>query len=170
MGARALNDGLAEHKIKKGDVGRNQTGNNGRQTMRTNIEIRRALYSGFTGLYPDGSGRTYWDVAIDSLLTKFANGERWAMHFVCDRLFGRVPYNVNLDVTQHHNFAHLSESELLARVEQLRTRLLADGVCDATAVTPSPSPEARANPGRELTLAPETDVPGQGNLEEADHE
>ena len=103
-------------------------------------------------------------MGIDSLLEKFAHGERHSVTFICNRLFGRVPYNLNLDVTQHHNFAHLSESELLARVEQLRTRLLADGVIDATPVTPSP-PDARVNPGGDLTLAPETDVPAQGNLE-----
>src|SRR4029453_11293049 len=135
MAFAEMHDALAVKGPKKGDVGRNQTGNNGRATMKTNIAIRRALYSGLAELYPDNSGRTYWAVAIDNLLTKFANGERWAMHFVCDRLFGRVPYNVNLDVTPHQApLARLREADLLARVEQLRASLTSR-VIDATPVS-----------------------------------
>ena len=35
-----MNDALAAKGIKKGDVGRNQTGNNGRHTLKTNIAIK----------------------------------------------------------------------------------------------------------------------------------
>jgi hypothetical protein len=152
-----MNDALAAKTPKRGELSRNFLGNNGRQTMRTNIEIRRALYSGLAGLYPDGSGRTYWDVAIDSLLTKFANGERWACHFVCDRLFGRVPYNVSLDVTNHAPLARMTEAELLDRVEVLRAHLRR--TIDVT-------PAARANPRGETTLAPANPTPVEGSNEE----
>jgi len=154
MAQGVLHPALAEQMGKNG----NHLGKNGRATMRTNIEIRRALYQGLAGPYPgDPSGRTYWDVAIDSLLTKFAHGERWAMHFVCDRLFGRVPYNVNLDVTHHAPLAKVTEAELLARVEVLRAHLRR--TIDAT-------PAARANPRGETTLAPANPTPAEGSNEE----
>jgi hypothetical protein len=51
-------------------------------------------------------------------------GDRWAVKFVTDRLFGRTPVEVEVTTTQlQTSIVDLTTEELMARMDRLRTLL-----------------------------------------------
>ena len=57
------------------------------------------------------------------IIDKFQAGERWAVVYVTNRVFGRVPLEMSVDVTMHEELIALSDDQLLARLDALRAEI-----------------------------------------------
>jgi hypothetical protein len=71
---------------------------------------------------------TKWQYTLREVFELAMAGDRWAVKYITDRLYGRVPLTVEMDVdvTQREpDLSDLSEAELLARVEIVRAMLTA---------------------------------------------
>jgi hypothetical protein len=143
-----LNDGLAQHLVKPGDKSRNPTGKNGTPALRLrNRDIRAMLWA--EGNQPcDEPGfehLTKLQRGVRAVLDKFQEGDRWAVKFVTERLFGRVPINVDMTMTNGNAYdvglMHLTDEELAARLDALRAQLTSPTTIDVQP-EPAAAPEA----------------------------
>jgi hypothetical protein len=138
-----LNAGLAVHCVRPGDPGRNPSGRQGSPLLRRrNIDIKKDLYAAL-GEPCDISGFEHmskFEFGIEMIVTKFMAGDRWAVKFVTERLWGRVP--IELGVTQRlPDLSRVPPDELLERVdrirEQLREKVMATPVTESTVIEAS---------------------------------
>ena len=122
--AYELNQELAKHMVKKGDPGRNPNGYNGSPMWRAPgvRNIKDALTSELNEPceVPGFEHLTKFAYGIRSVVARFCEGDRWAVTFVVNRLFGRVPLDVTATVTQGIALHEMSPEELVRRVDALR--------------------------------------------------
>jgi hypothetical protein len=127
MGALEANEALARFGPKKGEV-RNPDGKTDRIKYVRHKHIRAALLAeldqpcgvkGFEHL-------TKFQWGLQEIIERWMDGERWAVKYVTDRIWGPVPLNVDVEVAHRPpDLSSMTEDELLAQVEQLRQKLLA---------------------------------------------
>ena len=152
MGAYDLNAELAKHMFKKGEAS-NPTGKNGSQWQRLkSIEIKRALRTELSELceLPGFEHLTKFEYGIRNVVARFMEGDRWAVKFVTDRLFGRVPFEVAVQGAV--DYSNLTDEQLLERLEHLRSLVTPDTVIDARAnavLVEGETPEGSALTGTE---------------------
>jgi hypothetical protein len=128
MGQHDLNEGLAKHVVKPGDPGRNPHGFNNPALRRRNSDIKKLLAAA-ADEPSDMRGcehLTKQQVGIRMLMELYQNGVQWAVKEVHNRLYGRVPYDVQATVTPKPDVSQLSPEELLARLDALREKALAE--------------------------------------------
>lgn len=118
------NEGTLKIIPKPGEV-RNPTGFNNPPGRRRSQEIKAALQAGLNERC-DIEGfehLTFFEYGIRSLMYLWCAGDKWACTFVANRVWGRVPLDIAMDVTTHESLQALSDQELLARVDALRAQL-----------------------------------------------
>jgi hypothetical protein len=137
MGQYELNEGLARRLPQKGEV-RNPTGKTNIAKRVRSREIRLALLAKLDepcGV-PGYEHMTKFDFGIDGLIDLFMDGERWAVKEVLNRVFGRVP--LDIEITQPAvDISVMTDDELLARVEVLREGLRAMALAPAQPSLPA---------------------------------
>lgn len=125
MGLIDPNDGTLQIIPKPGEV-RNPLGINGSPGVRRrNHEIRAALLAGLKepcGIEGEEQ-KSYFEYGIRTLLLLWCAGDRWAVKFIADRCWGRVPFNIEMDVTHREELSNFSDEELLARMDAIRDAL-----------------------------------------------
>jgi hypothetical protein len=127
MGAAELNEGLARAGVQPGEV-RNPLGISNLPVRKRNAEIRGALFGEMSKQcdIPGAEHLTQFQYGIRTIVYLFMAGDRWAVKFCADRMFGRVPLSIEMDVTHREEFAELTDSELLARLDAIRAQLVAE--------------------------------------------
>ena len=126
MPAEELNDGLAKFTMKKGMPSPNKLGKQGstafKQGLR-NISEHLAMEASLPSTMVGREGMTKWDSIAQTIMDRAEHGERWFIKFAVDRLFGRVPLEIDLKQAPI-DLSKNDSRELLARVERLRAMLL----------------------------------------------
>src|SRR5687768_17049425 len=99
MGQFELTEELARAGAKKGEV-RNPTGwNNPVQRMRNrDIKVLLRAEADAPCEVPGYEHLTKLQFALSAVMDKAMDGDKWAVSFVTNRLFGRVPLNVDVEV------------------------------------------------------------------------
>jgi len=156
MGAYELNEAILRHMPRKGDPSPNPSGGPQRpwKRLRT-IEISRALYAELSEPcdVPGFEHLSKWEYGIRNVVGRFMEGDRWAVTFVTNRLFGRVPLEIDVKqegVAATAELEKLTDAELLQRIEALRTMTLETIEADARyadAVLVEPEDEAPDSQG-----------------------
>ena len=134
-----LNDGLAAHMAKSGDVPLNPTGKQGSPVLRMKrLEITKALLTelGEQCTVPGHENESWFRAGLLGLLRLYVEGVPWAVREVHNRAFGRVPLDValaaSLTVKKKASLSELTPEELANRVEQMAriTRAAADAAAN----------------------------------------
>jgi hypothetical protein len=138
MGAHDLNEVLAKHLVKKGDPGRNPLGVQGTpETRRRARDIKADLWSAGSKpcQVPGFEHMSRYEYGIHNLMLQFMQGEKWAVILVLNRLFGRVPLDVEVTAAvtaqAQANVESMSSTELAARAGALRKLLMEDAKREA---------------------------------------
>jgi hypothetical protein len=129
MGRHELSPELAEHVVKQGEV-RNPLGISDVGKRRRNYEIRRLLMAEANepSKIPGYEHLTKMQVGVSTLMDLYQHGVQWAVKEVHNRLFGRVPLDVNATITPQSptpDLDELTDEELTARAEELLARMRA---------------------------------------------
>jgi hypothetical protein len=126
MPADELNDGLAKFTMRKGMPSPNKHGKQGstafKQGLR-NISEELAKEALLPSTMVGREGMNKWQSISQTIMDRAEHGERWFIKFAVERLFGRVPLEIDLN-TAPIDLSKNDPRELLARVERLRTMLL----------------------------------------------
>jgi hypothetical protein len=120
-----LNEGLARSIPKPGEI-RNPSGWNNPVQRARNREIRTLLCAEGNApcALPGYEHLTNLQALVRVLWDKALGGNRWAATTVLNRMFGRVPLDVEMQVTQQPpDLTVLTDTELRARLEMLRELL-----------------------------------------------
>jgi len=126
MAQHELNDGLRAALMKPGDPTRNPLGNNGGAVRRLKFRELRAMLIAVGDEPCDVEGYTHIskrEYVVRILYGLAMEGHRWAIKYIDDRVYGRVPLDVNVTQQPQPELSYLTTEELAARVEQLRERV-----------------------------------------------
>ena len=123
IGQIELNEGLARAMAKPGEPGRNPVGHKlPHGVMARNRLLKEALlgelrkqceYEGFTHL-------TKFEFGVRKIVELWQEGDRWACTWLANRIWGRVPTTVELQLQANLEVHHTIEMEELSDVELLR--------------------------------------------------
>jgi|SRR5262245_9969861 len=155
MAAYDLNEAMLRHMPRKGDPSRNPSGGPQRPWKRLrSIELSRSLYGELSEMceVPGFEHLTKWEYGIRNVVARFMEGDRWAVTFVTNRLFGRVPLEIDVKEQQaaaESSLDSMSDADLLQRIEQLRAAMVETIAAsepltlDAELVEPPTDPEGQ---------------------------
>jgi hypothetical protein len=125
-----LNDGLAQHVIKKGDPGRNKLGVQGTPQLRRSYrEFRQEL--GHVSTLPccahdHDPPMSLAECLARDLWIRAVHGERWAAHLLLNRWLGRVAFEVEIRKPEENPYMVMSKEDMLTQLDKLRATLAED--------------------------------------------
>src|SRR5262249_55190311 len=143
---------------KKGDPSRNPDGYKGTPAQRMRQkDLRSLIREGGDAMctepgYQHLTNFQYvFSVAIWSMARSEGKNSRFAIQFIANRLFGRIPVRIEVE-EMPEDLTTMSNSELLDRVDMLRALILQGAIDVESVPDPKPTetaalPEAGANPG-----------------------
>ena len=110
MGQFELNDGLRQHLVKPGDPGRNPLGFNGQDTRRRNRELERLARAelGEPCPYPGFEHLTCHQYVVKVWVRQAMEGNEKSRKELHDRLYGKVPLQLNVEQQQQEAAIELS--------------------------------------------------------------
>jgi hypothetical protein len=133
MGLVDPNEGTLRMMPRPGEV-RNPLGINSPKSTKRNKEIRALLQ--VEGNKPcEIEGYEDWtqlQYTVHMLYLQAMAGDHAARKMIFDRVYGRVPFDVNMEVTHREELEQATDAELLARVDALRALLAPEGLPAAT--------------------------------------
>lgn len=120
------NHGLARAAMKPGEPSRNPLGHNGGAVRRMKFRELRAMLMAVGDEPCDVVGYTHIskrEYVVRVLYQLAMEGHRWAIKYIDDRVYGRVPLDVNVTQQPRPELSYLTTDELAARVERLREQV-----------------------------------------------
>jgi hypothetical protein len=133
-GATSLNDGLAEHCYTSANNG-NRAGVTNKPLARVHADLKLLLkgIAREASSIPGRERMTKLESIAREVFNQAEHGERWAINFLALRMFGRVPYAVQVEQHQTHELSGLSSAELRERFESALSRVRDQRSIDAQA-------------------------------------